>query len=166
MHAWRYSQVVQVGKPLTAALKTTVVANQCIYIFESHSSTYLFQEFIFQYSNVPHFTPSYNEIVTNIFLLERSILEIGNENWFTAGYTIRQQKNCFTTGCTVSAMSATSLPSSHSWQRLLTHCRQLNSSSKLQIRCIHYNVGSESQIRYRTHNIAANVNSLLTFQFQ
>ena len=78
------------------------------------------------------------------FMPERSILEIGNGNWFTTGCTIWQRKKCFTIGCTVSAVSATSLPSTHLWQRLLTCCRQLNSGSELQIRCSHYNVGSES----------------------
>ena len=46
--------------------KTSMVTNQYICIFESHSSPYLFQEFICSHSSVPHFTPSYNEIVTSI----------------------------------------------------------------------------------------------------
>ena len=49
-----------------ASPKTSMVTNQYICIFESHSSTYLFQEFICSHSNVPHFTPLNNEIVTSI----------------------------------------------------------------------------------------------------
>jgi hypothetical protein len=40
--------------------------NQYICILKSHSSSYLFQESICPHSSVPHFTPSYNEIVTSI----------------------------------------------------------------------------------------------------
>jgi hypothetical protein len=46
--------------------KTSMVTNQYICILKSHSSPYLFQEFICSHSSVPHFTPSYNEIVTSI----------------------------------------------------------------------------------------------------
>ena len=46
--------------------KTSMVTNQYICIFESHSSPYLFQEPICEHSSVPHFTPSYSEIVTSI----------------------------------------------------------------------------------------------------
>jgi len=50
----------------TAPPKTSMVTNQYICIFESHSSPHLFQKFICSHSNVPHFTPSYHEIVTSI----------------------------------------------------------------------------------------------------
>jgi hypothetical protein len=50
----------------TAPPMTSMVTNKYIYIFESHSSPYLFQEFICSHSSVPHFTPSYHEIVTSI----------------------------------------------------------------------------------------------------
>jgi len=50
----------------TAPPKTSMVTNQYICTFESHSSPYLFQDFICPHSSVPHFTPSYNEIVTSI----------------------------------------------------------------------------------------------------
>ena len=49
-----------------APLTTLMVINQYVCIFESHSSPHLFQEFICSHSSVPHFTPSYYEIVTNI----------------------------------------------------------------------------------------------------
>jgi hypothetical protein len=59
------------GLILTTPLKTSMVTNEYICIFESHSSPYLFQEFIYSHLNVPHlnvshFTPSYNEIVIGI----------------------------------------------------------------------------------------------------
>jgi hypothetical protein len=54
------------GLILAAPPKTSMVTNQYICIFESYSSPYLFQEFICSHSSVPHFTPSYNEIVTSI----------------------------------------------------------------------------------------------------
>jgi hypothetical protein len=50
----------------TAAPKTSMVTNKYICIFESHSSSHLFQEFICSHSSVSHFTPSYHEIVTSI----------------------------------------------------------------------------------------------------
>jgi hypothetical protein len=50
----------------TAPPKTSMVINQNICIFESHSSLHLFQEFICSHSSVPHFTPSYHKIVTSI----------------------------------------------------------------------------------------------------
>ena len=50
----------------TAPPKTSMVTNQCICIFESHLSPYLFQEFICSHSSVPHVTTSYHEIVTSI----------------------------------------------------------------------------------------------------
>jgi hypothetical protein len=50
----------------TAPPKTSMVINQYICIFESHSSPHLFQEFICSHSSVSHFTPSYHEIVTSI----------------------------------------------------------------------------------------------------
>jgi hypothetical protein len=50
----------------TAPPKTSIITNQYICVFESHSSPYLFQEFICSRSSVPHFTPSYNKIVTSI----------------------------------------------------------------------------------------------------
>jgi len=53
----------------TAPPKTSMVTNQYICIFESHSSPYLFQEFICSHSNVSHFTPLYNEIVTSIWVI-------------------------------------------------------------------------------------------------
>jgi hypothetical protein len=54
------------GPILTAPPKTSMVTNQYIFIFESHSSPHLFQEFICSNSSVPHFTPSYHEIITSI----------------------------------------------------------------------------------------------------
>jgi len=54
---------------LRVVLFLTMVTNQYICIFESHSSAYLFQEFICSHSNVPHFTPLYNEIVTSIWVI-------------------------------------------------------------------------------------------------
>jgi hypothetical protein len=50
----------------TAPPTTSMVTNQYICIFESHSSPNLFQEFICSHSSVPYFTPSYHEIVTSI----------------------------------------------------------------------------------------------------
>jgi hypothetical protein len=50
----------------TAPLKTSMVINQYMGIFESHLSPHLFQEFICSHSSVPHFTSSYHEIVTSI----------------------------------------------------------------------------------------------------
>ena len=50
----------------TAPPKTSMVTNQYIGIFESHSSPHLFQEFICSHSSFPHFTSSYHEIVTSI----------------------------------------------------------------------------------------------------
>jgi len=50
----------------TAPPKTSMVINQYICIFESHSSPHLFQEFMCSHSSVPHFTPSDHEIVTSI----------------------------------------------------------------------------------------------------
>jgi hypothetical protein len=50
----------------TAPPKTSMVTNQYICIFESHSSPHLCQEFICSHSSVLHFTPSYHEIVTSI----------------------------------------------------------------------------------------------------
>jgi hypothetical protein len=49
----------------TAPPKTSMVINQYICIFESHSSPHLFQEFICSHSSISHFTPSYHEIVTS-----------------------------------------------------------------------------------------------------
>ena len=49
-----------------AQLKTSMVTNQYICIFESLSSPYLFQEFICSHLSVPYFTPLYYEIVTSI----------------------------------------------------------------------------------------------------
>jgi hypothetical protein len=46
--------------------KTSMATNQYICILKPHSSLYLFQESICSHSSVPHFTPPYNEIVTNI----------------------------------------------------------------------------------------------------
>ena len=57
------------GLILIAPPKTSMVTNQYICIFESHSSPYLFQEFICSHSSVPHFTPSYNEIVASISVI-------------------------------------------------------------------------------------------------
>jgi hypothetical protein len=54
------------GQIPTAPPKTSMVINQYIGIFESHSSPHLFQEFICSHSSVPHFTSSYHEIVTSI----------------------------------------------------------------------------------------------------
>jgi len=54
------------GSIPTVPPKTLMVTNQYIYIFESHSSPYLFQGFICSHSSVSHFTPSYNEIVASI----------------------------------------------------------------------------------------------------
>jgi len=50
----------------TAPPKTSMVTNQYMGIFESHSSPHLFQEFTCSHSSVPHFTSSYHEIVTSI----------------------------------------------------------------------------------------------------
>jgi hypothetical protein len=50
----------------TAPPKTSMVTNQYICIFESHSSPCLFQEFTCSRSSVSHFITSYNEIVTSI----------------------------------------------------------------------------------------------------
>jgi len=103
----------------TAPPKTSIITNQYICVFESHSSPYLFQEFICSHSSVPHFTPSYNKIVTSIWVIsaweayyrnqqqrltrsspDNSAAKIGSlwvaqfdsKNWFVAGYTIQQQK--------------------------------------------------------------------------
>jgi hypothetical protein len=54
------------GPILTAPPKTSMVINQYICIFESHSSPYLFQEFICSHSSVPYFTPSCHEFITSI----------------------------------------------------------------------------------------------------
>jgi hypothetical protein len=45
-------------------------------------------------------------------------------------------------------------------QRMLIHCRQLSFDSESKFCCRQYNFVSESQIHYRTHNSAANANSL------
>jgi hypothetical protein len=54
------------GRIPTAPPKTSMVTNQYICIFGSHSSPYFFQGFICSHSSVPKFTPLYNEIVTSI----------------------------------------------------------------------------------------------------
>jgi hypothetical protein len=114
------------GGPIpTAQPKTSMVTNQYICIFESHSSPYLFQEFICSHSSVPKFTPSYNEIVTSIWVISAReaycrnrqqkltrcrpdnsavktgsmwATQFGNENWFAAACTIWQQ-NLFHCWC-------------------------------------------------------------------
>ena len=44
----------------------SMVINQYICIFESYLSPHSFQEFTCSHSSVPHFTPSYHEIVTSV----------------------------------------------------------------------------------------------------
>ena len=47
--------------------KTSMATNHYyICILKSHSSPYLFQDSICSHSSVPHFTPSYNEVVISI----------------------------------------------------------------------------------------------------
>jgi hypothetical protein len=46
--------------------KTSMATNRYICILKSHPSPYLFQDSICSHSSVPHFTLSYNEIVTSI----------------------------------------------------------------------------------------------------
>ena len=71
-----------------------MATKQYICILKSHSSPYLFQEFICSHSSVPHFTPSYNEIVTSIYVIFTwgTIVENQQWNWFVASHTIRQRK--------------------------------------------------------------------------
>jgi uncharacterized protein YdgA (DUF945 family) len=102
---------------------------------------------------------------------------VGNPN-FAAGYTIRQriknslQHTQFGSECEFAAANTTSAANrnfaagqynfgSESPLRWDTQF-----GSELQICCRQYNFGSESQIRWRTHNAAANVNSLQSTQFQ
>jgi hypothetical protein len=62
------------GRIPTAPPKTSKATNQYICILKSHSSLYLFQESICSRSSVPHFTPSYNEIVTSIQIISNRVV--------------------------------------------------------------------------------------------
>jgi hypothetical protein len=57
------------GPTPAAPSKTSTTINQYICILKSYSSPYLFQESICSHSSVPHFTTSYNKIVTNILVI-------------------------------------------------------------------------------------------------
>jgi hypothetical protein len=151
-----------------------MVTNQYICIFESHSSPYLIQEFICSHLSVPQFTPSYNEIITSIWVIsakeaycrnrQRKLTRCRPNNLAAKTGSLQAapfgSENCFIVGATISTANPTSLQPTRFRQRMLIRCKQLNSGNESQIRCKQYNFGSESQIRCRTHNLAANVNSL------
>ena len=66
----------------TAPPKTSMVTNQYICIFESHSSPYFFQEFICSHSSVPNLHHHTMKLLQALepFQLGRHIVEIGSED--------------------------------------------------------------------------------------
>jgi len=66
----------------TAPLKTSIVTNQYMCIFESHSSPHLFQEFICSHSSVHilHHHTMKLLLAFKSFQLRRPIVEIDSEN--------------------------------------------------------------------------------------